>query len=236
MLVVEPAHSPRGIKLMSRRVSLRLAIAAIFAAAVLPLTTLGQSQDSPAQSVADAARRAREQKKAAAKQPAPVITDDTLKPAAPAAQAANAPTPPQSPEAAPAPPRAPTAQPAADSSGAPDASAAPAPAGQPAPAADAGDTDQKAKDAAEVATLKQQIAEAQKDLDLLQRELGLQQDTYFSNPDHSHDPAGKAKLDAMLEQITDKHQAVDALKRQLAALPGSSAVAAPPAPTAPPQI
>jgi hypothetical protein len=201
MLVVEPAHSPRGIKLMSRRISLRLAIAAIFAAAVLVLTTLAQSQDSPAQSVADAARRAREQKKTAAKQPAPVITDDTLKPA-----------PTQSPEAA------------------------PAPAGQPAPAANAGDTDQKAKDSAELATLKQQIADAQKDLDLLQRELGLQQDTYFSNPGHSHDLAGKAKLDAMLEQITGKQQAVDALKRQLAALPGSSGSAAPPAPTAPPQI
>jgi hypothetical protein len=221
---------------MSRRISLPLAIAAIFAAAVLPLTTLAQSQDSPAQSVADAARRAREQKKAAAKQPAPVITDDTLKPAAPATQDANAPAPPQSPEAAPAPPRALAAQPAADSSGAPDASAAPAPAGQPAPAASAGDTDQKAKDSAELATLKQQIADAQKDLDLLQRELGLQQNTYFSNPDHSHDLAGKAKLDAMLEQITDKQQAVDALKRLLAALPGSSSSAAPPAPTAPPQI
>jgi hypothetical protein len=190
MLVVEPAHSPRGIKLMSRRISLRLAIAAMFAAAVLVLTTLAQSQDSPAQSVADAARRAREQKKTAAKQPAPT----------------------QSPEAA------------------------PAPAGQPAPAANAGDTDQKAKDSAELATLKQQIADAQKDLDLLQRELGLQQDTYFSNPGHSHDLAGKAKLDAMLEQITGKQQAVDALKTQLAALPGSSGSAAPPAPTAPPQI
>src|SRR5580693_2508487 len=137
---------------MSRCISLRLAIAAIFAAAVLPLTTLAQSQDSPAPSVADAARRAREQKKAAAKQPAPVITDDTLKPSAPAAQAANAPAPAQSPEAAPAPPPASAAQPTADSSGAPDAR-------QPAPAANAGDTDQKTKDSAELATLKQQVAD-----------------------------------------------------------------------------
>ena len=209
---------------MSPCISLRLAIAAIFAAAVLPLTALAQSQDSPAPSVADAARRAREQKKAAAKQPAPVITDDTLKPAAPA----------QSPEAAaPAPPPAPAAQPAADSSGAPDASAAPA--GQPASAANAGDTDQKTKDSPELAKLKQQVAEAQKDLELLQRELALQQDTYFSNPDHSHDLAGKAKLEAMLEQIPDKQQAVDALKTQLAALQASSGTTAPAAPNAPPQ-
>jgi hypothetical protein len=220
---------------MSRCNSLRLAIAAIFAAAVLPLTTLAQSQDSPAPSVADAARRAREQKKAAAKQPAPVITDDTLKPSAPATQAANAPSPAQSPEAAPAPPAAPAAQPAADSSGAPDAGAAPAPAGQPAPAVNAGDTDQKAKDSAELATLKQQVADALKDLELVQRELALQQDTYFSNPDHSHDLAGKAKLDAMLEQITDKRQAVDALKTQLAALQALSGTTAPVAPIAPPQ-
>src|ERR1700693_5992949 len=117
---------------MSRCISLRLAIAAMLAAAVLPWTALAQSQDAPSQSVADAARRAREQKKAAAKQPAPVITDDTLKPAAPAPPAANAPAPAQSPEAAAANPPAPAAQPAADSSGAPHASAAPGPAGQPA--------------------------------------------------------------------------------------------------------
>ena len=205
---------------MSRHISLRLAIAAILAAAVLPLAALAQSQDSPAQSVADAARRAREQKKAAGKQPAPVITDDTLKPAAPAP-----------PEATPTPPPAPAAQPAADSSGAPDAGAASA--GQ--PAANAGDTDQKTKDSPELAKLKQQVAEAQKDLELLQRELALQQDTYFSNPDHSHDLAGKAKLEAMLEQIPDKQQAVDALKTQLAALQASSGTTAPAAPNAPPQ-
>jgi hypothetical protein len=203
---------------MSRCISLPLAIAAIFAAAVPALTTLAQSQDPPAQSVADAARRAREQKRAA-KQPAPVITDDILKPAAPA----------QSPEAAPAP----AVQPAADSSGAPDASAAPA---QAAPAANARDSNQKTKDSPELATLKQQAADALKSLELLQRELTLQQGTYFSNPDHSHDLSGKAKLDAMLEQITDKQQAVDALKTQLAALEASSGTTAPPTPTAPPQI
>jgi len=221
---------------MSRCISLRLAIAAVLVAAVLPWTAPAQSQDSSAQSVAEAARRAREQKKAAAKQPSPVITDDTLKPTVPAPQAANAPAPAPPPAAAPANPPAPAAQTAADSSGAPDASAAAAPAGQPAPAANPGDADQKAKDSAELAALKLQVAEAQKGLELLQRELALQQDTYISNPDHSHDLAGKAKLEAMLEQITDKRQAVDALKTQLAALVASSGTTAPPSPTAPPQI
>ncbi len=214
---------------MSRCISLRLAIAAILAAAVLPLTAIAQSQDSPAQSVADAARRAREKKKAAEKQPAPVITDDTLKRSAPTPQEANAPAPAPS-EATPTP--APVTQPVADSSSAPDTSAAPSPAGQPAPARE---PDQKAKDSAELAAMKQQVADAQKGLELLQRELALQQDTYISNPDHSHDLAGKAKLDAMLQQITDKQQAVDALKSQLAALQQSVGSAAPAPPTAPPQ-
>jgi hypothetical protein len=216
---------------MPPRISLRLAFAAILAAAALPWTALAQSQDPPAQSVADAARRAREQKKAAAKQPAPVITDDTLKPAAPSAPAANAPAP----HAAPAPSPAPGPQPDADSSKAPDSSA-PAPAEQPAAAAKAGDSDPKATDSAELAALKQQLAEAQKGVELLQRELALQQDTYFSNPDHSHDVAQKAKLDAMLQQITDERQTVDVLKSQLAALEASSGTTAPPAPKAPPQI
>jgi uncharacterized coiled-coil protein SlyX len=190
-------------------------------ATVLSLAPLGQSQDSATQSVAEAARRAREQKKSAAKQPAPVITNDTLKPAPASDQANNTPAP------------TPAAQPDANSSSAPDHSATPA--GQPAPAS--GDaTDQKAKDSSEVAAMKQQLAEAQKALDLLQRNLALQQDTYISNPDHAHDIAGKAKLDEMLQQIAGSQQTVDALKAQLAALLAStSGGTTPPPPTTPPQ-
>ncbi len=222
---------------MSHRTALRLALVVSIAALVFPLLSFAQSQgaqtqDSQNQSVADAARRAREQKKAAAKQPAPVITDDTLKRSVPPAQAAGEPSPAPTSEAAPAAAPVPTAQPSADSSRAPDANAAPAPAEQPAPAAEA---EKKANDSAELAALKQQLAEEQKGLELLQRELSLQQDTYISNPDHSHDIAGKAKLDAMLQQITGKQQALDALKAQLAALQ-SSASSAPPPPPNPPQI
>jgi len=215
---------------MSRRISLRLAIPALIAAAVVPVYSRAQSQDSQTQSVADAARRAREQKKAAEKQPSPVITNDTLKPSAPATTSS---------DAAPAPAPAPAAQPAAaGSSNASDSSAAPPPAEQPAPsspATDADAKDQKAKDSAEVAAVKQQLAEAQKALDLLQRDTALQQDTYISNPDNAHDTAGKAKLDAMLQQIAGSQQAVDALKAQLAALLASAASTAPASPTAPPQ-
>lgn len=212
---------------MSPNISLRLATVALVAAIVLPVLSRPQSQDSQTQSVAEAARRAREQKKSAAAKPAPVITDDILKPSAPAAQAPNTPAPAPSSEATSVAAPAPAAQPAADSSGAPDATITPA--GQP-----AADADQKAKDSAEVAAMKQQLAEAQKALDLLQRDLALQQDTYISNPDHAHDTAGKAKLDAMLQQIAGNQQTVDALKAQLAALLASASSKAP-APAAPPQ-
>jgi hypothetical protein len=210
---------------MSNRISLRLAIVVLTAAVASPLSVLAQSQGQQTDSVADAARRAREKKKAAEKQPAPIITDDILKPSAPAAQQANAPAP--SSEAAPAP----AAQPVADSSGARSSSDA----AKLAPGSPAGDGDQKAQVSAELTALKQQLLEAQKALELLQRDMSLQQDTYISNPDHSHDVAGKAKLDAMLEQVTDKQLSVDNLKAQLAALQGSLGTIAPAAPaTAPP--
>jgi uncharacterized coiled-coil protein SlyX len=205
---------------MSRRISLRLAIAILTAAPLFPLAALGQSQDPQSESVADAARRAREKKKAAEKQPAPVITDDTLKPSAPAPPEANAPASAPSSEAAAA--SASGAQPAA---GAANADAAP---GVP-----ASDADQKTQVSGELASLKQQLADAQKGLELLQRDLSLQQDTYISNPDHSHDTAGKAKLDAMLQQVTEKQQDVDALKTRFAALQESLKSTAPPAPAAP---
>jgi hypothetical protein len=204
---------------MSRSVSMRLALAALIVAAVIPLTARAQSQDSQTQSVADAARRAREQKKAASKQPAPVITDDTLKPSAPAAQGANA------PDAAPAPP----AQPAADSSRAPETNAVPS-SGSPAENAD-----KKTTDSAEVAREKQQLAEAQKEFDLLQREFSLEQDNLYAKTNYASDTAGKAKLDDLKQQLTDKQQSLEALKARVAALLGSGGDTAPARPPSPPQ-
>lgn len=212
---------------MLRSSSLRLCLAVITTTTTLSLAPLGRSQDSGTQSVAEAARRTREQKKAAAKQPAPVITNDTLKPAPSSDQAGNTAVPGSAAQPAPA------AQPATGSSSAPDQSAAPA--GQPASAVNGEATDQKTKDSSEVAAMKLQLAEAQKALDLLQRDLALQQDTYISNPDHARDIAGKAKLDAMLQQIAGSQQTVDALKAQLAALLAStpSGSTTPPPPTPP---
>jgi hypothetical protein len=86
--------------------------------------------------------------------------------------------------------------------------------------------------------LKRQLADAQKALDLLQRGLALQQDTFYSNPAHDSDPAGKAKLDDMKQQIAAKQQEVEDLKSRAAALQeslGNTAPAAPTPPTALPQ-
>ncbi len=216
---------------MSNPMSVRLAIAVLIASAGLPLTALAQSQDPPTQgsqqeSVADAARRAREQKKAAAKQPVPVITDDTLKPSAPAPAAQGSDAPATAP--------APAAQPAADSSNAPSGGSASAPAAAPAVPRSADDFAQATKNSPELATLKQQLADEQKSLDLLQRGLSLEQDNIYSKTNYSSDSAGKAKLDAILAQITDKKQSVDALKARLASLLDSLGVSAPATPSTPP--
>ncbi len=185
---------------MSRFISLRLAVSVVLASALLSAAALAQSQDS----VAEAARRARAQKKNAEK-PAKVITDETLEVKKGDVQSAAAeqlrmPGTPQTP-AQPA-PAAPSA----------------------APSEKKGPEDEKL--AKELAALKEQIKQAQSDLDLAQREQALQQDTYFSNPDYVHDTAGKAKLDSIKQQITDKQQELDRLKARLAELQPATATPA----------
>jgi hypothetical protein len=70
-------------------------------------------------------------------------------------------------------------------------------------------------------TLKEKIKETKTDLDLLQREYQLDQDSLYSSPDYAKDTSGKEKLDAMKQQISDKQQDLDRLKAELAALPPS---------------
>src|ERR1700732_3605575 len=88
------------------RISFRVVLPAAVAAALFSVPIFAQSQDEQSPSVADAARRAREQKKKSEK-PARVINDDNLKPAPgptnpPDLQTAKA----AAPEAAPAAPAA----------------------------------------------------------------------------------------------------------------------------------
>jgi hypothetical protein len=165
------------------------------------LATQVAAQDSQDTSVAEAARRAQEQKKSTPKSPK-VITNDNL-PAAPKPDATT-PSGTQTPDAA------------TQSAPAADAAAAPA----------AG-TDAKVGDAAanpEVAALKRQIADQQKEVDLLLRLHALDQDAFLANPDHAKDPQGKAKLDTQQEEIHTKVAELAALKAKLDAIaPGESA-------------
>lgn len=180
------------------------------------LATQVVAQDSQDTSVAEAARRAQEQKKSTPKSPK-VITNDNL-PGAPkpdaTAAAGTQPAPSQLVNATEA------ARPAsADTT--------------PAPAAAADAKGPAAADNAaanpEVVALKRQIADQQKEVDLLLRLYALDQDAFLANPDHARDPQGKAKLDTQQEEIHAKVAELAALKAKLDAIvPGESAK--PPAP------
>jgi hypothetical protein len=173
-------------------------------AAVLAPILYAQSQDNSSQSVAEAARKAKEQKKASTKD-AKVITDDTIR-----LRPASADT--GAPPAGTVVTSAPAGEVSVPSPA--DSSAAIAPA-QPAPPAD---PKKKEEQNAEVAKAKELLAQVQAELDVLKREFALDSDTYFSNPDNSRDTAGKAKLDNLQKMIGDKQVSVEELKRQLADL------------------
>jgi hypothetical protein len=196
---------------MLRYITLRLTLPAVLSVTLLPASAFAQSQDS--QSVAEAARKARAQKKNTEKAPK-VITDETLDVKKGDVQSATAEQPrmPGSPEA--------PAQPAA--------AAAP---GTPAtPAATAASSQAKdQKESKEVADLKVKIKRTQDDLDLLQREQSLENDRYYSQTDYTQDTAGKTKLDDLKQQVTDKQQELERLKARLAELqPAQSGAASTP--------
>ena len=181
--------------------------AALFAALTVRPAALpnGQSQDQQSsdaqkQSIADAARKSREAAKNATK-PSKVITDDDLdkENIKPGAQGLTVDGPAKL-ETQP-----PTAGAVAEAEVTP--STPPDP-----------DTAAAASDDPEIKRLKDSIADAEKDADLSRRDMALQQDTYFSNPDYVHDTAGKAKLDALQQQINDQQQEIDRMKMRLAAM------------------
>ena len=208
-------------------------IAMLLAAGVcLPNATLAQSQQSASQdsSVADAARRNRDQKKNSATS-SKVITDDDLDrhEFKPGKGGFNVMAPPQLET------EAPSAEAVAAAEAADDAS---------------GEEAQKeavAQDA-DIAKLKVQITQGEKDLDVLRRQLALDQDSYLSKTDYAHDTAGKSNLDNEKQQINDRQEANERLKTRLAALeelkshrkPARKKAAPPPQtenpPSAPPQL
>jgi hypothetical protein len=189
--------------------SFRFGALLIVALTLLPCAQ-GRSQDTQteqSQSVADAARRARdqkkEQKKKIAKSASKVITDDDLdtKNFKPGAEGLNVGS---SPKSDTEPPRA--------------AAVASAEAADKRAAAVATDSGRKPGEDPESAKLKERIAQVQRDLDLLQRAFSLDQDSFYSRPDYSRDTAGKAKLDSERRQIDEKQKELDELKTRLAAL------------------
>lgn len=170
---------------------------------VLAAPTFCQSQDDSAQSVAEAARKAKERKKAGAKE-SRVITEDTLNLRPASADASGTPpagtvitTPPGG-----IPPEAPAAPNAATKPGEADTKKASA-------------EKEKAEQAARVAKTKELLAEAQEALDLLKRKYVLDSDSFNSNPDRARDTTGKAKLDELQNLIDEKQTTVDDLKIKL---------------------
>lgn len=180
---------------MPRSMLIRIAIASVVAALFL---TVGSAQSQDSQSVAEAARRAREKKKDAAK-PTKVITDETLDVKKGDVQSAVA----EEPKIA----------------GAPDAKAQAAPGASNATPANAAAKDEKKERLKkELTDLKEQIKQSLMDLDLLQRENRLDQDAYYSQPNYGSDTAGKQKLDDEKQQISNKQDEVARLKAKLADL------------------
>lgn len=194
---------------MLRYKLLRFALVALLAAAFLP-AAFPQSQDS--QSVAEAARRAREKKKAQTK-PTKVITDETLEVKKEDVQSAVA----EEPRMPGAP--SPNAQP---ESAVPGANAA-------ASSTTSKDSEEE-KLKKELAAVKEQLKQAMGDLDLLQREYRLDQDSFYSNPSYASDTAGKQKLDDEKQRIGDKREEVERLRAKLADLQQTLGVTESPAP------
>ncbi|HYT23702.1 MAG TPA: hypothetical protein VEW05_26115 [Candidatus Polarisedimenticolia bacterium] len=182
---------------MFRRTTLRIVLPVALSATLLPAVAFAQSQDT--QSVAEAARRARAQKKNSEK-PTKVITDENLNVKKGDVQSAAAeqlriPGSPETP-----------AQPAGGAANAP---------------AQSSKTSSEDDARKERAALKEKMKETLSDLDLLQREYQLDQDSFYSSPDYAKNTAGKQKLDALKQQISDKHQELEQLKAKLAALPAT---------------
>lgn len=181
-------------------------VSVILAGVCLAVVPGAQAQSDQQTSVADAARKAREQKKAAPKE-SQVITNDTLEPPKLKPEitipTATEPTMPGTTASAAGAPATGTA--AADSK----ATAATNAKGE-----DFAENDEEAKKALEA--LKQQIREMKKEVDLAQRALSLANEDFYSHPDFAKDTDGKAKLDAMINELSGKK---DELAQLLAKLP-----------------
>lgn len=69
----------------------------------------------------------------------------------------------------------------------------------------------------EDARIQMKLDQAEQELNLLQRQLVLDQAAYYSKPNYAGDAAGKAKLDAELQQTQNLQSEIERLKSELAA-------------------
>lgn len=192
-----------------RHACVLLIVGLVGAAAGMPIAARTRAQDAASQqnssqdsSVAEAARRNRDKKKnpPSAPKTTKVLTDDNFERK-----------------------NSPTGQEGLDVGGSPTLETTP-PSAKAVAAAEAADEapQREANEAAELdaktAKLKLEITEAENGLDFAQRQLALDQDSYFSKTDYARNTAGKAKLDAEKQGISDRQQKIAGLKSQLAAL------------------
>lgn len=70
----------------------------------------------------------------------------------------------------------------------------------------------------EAASVQSKLYRAEQQLSFLRREFALDQDAYYSKPNYAGDTAGKARLNAELQQIQSLQSEVDRLRNELAAL------------------
>lgn len=182
------------------------------------------SQQAPADPVAEAARRAREQKKDEAKTPHVWNNDDIPKTNGVSVVGET----PAAGTGASAGDAASSANPAAAPAVAPNGDSAAAP-GQPAASEKTGAI------AAELATAKEQLKSLQTDLDIAQRKYALDQQTYLSNPQHQDDVAGASQLKdeedqiaAKQQEIADSQKKVDEIQARLTAAASAPTHAPPP--------
>ena len=185
--------------------------AVISACPRLPSPASARTQDSQTvqeQSVADAARRSREQKKSAAKQSKIINNEDLdLQYYKPAQEGYNFSAPPGSNTAAPG-----TVAVAAD--GADQSAASTNKDSQP----NTKESEEAAAQDEEIKKLKEQIAKAEDQLKWQQRDFALNQDTVYSNPNYTDLQTGKAKLESEQQVINEMQADIDVLKARLTAL------------------
>ncbi len=67
------------------------------------------------------------------------------------------------------------------------------------------------------AAIQTKLDQAEQELNILQRQLAVDQDAFYSKTNRAADTAGKARLDAELQQSQDLQSEIDRLKAELAA-------------------